>query len=98
MGTEWSVPFFALWAAGRCATVGAAGSVVGPGELDDHADHGRVRPGGSGADHFDSELVAEGAGFGVEIVEDFHVIGEEADGDEDGIGRVGSEIVADVGF
>ena len=53
---------------------------------------------GCGADHLDAELVAEGAGFGVQIVEDFHVVGEEADGDDDRVGWIRAEVIVDVGL
>ncbi len=72
--------------------------MFGLGELDDHADHRRMGFDGSGADHSNAELIADGAGFGVEVVQDFHVIGEEAYGDEDGVGWILFEEIADVGF
>lgn len=49
-------------------------------QLRDHANHRRMCFHGSGAHHFDSELVANCACFRIQIVKNFHMIGEKTDG------------------
>src|SRR5258708_33909147 len=54
-------------------------------QFGDHADDGWVRAHCGGADHAHSHLVANRAGFDVEVVDHLHVIGEKTDGGDDSV-------------
>jgi hypothetical protein len=78
-----------------------------PGEsfLNEFADHGdelRMIAWGASAGHLDTEFIAEVFGSVIEVVEDFHVIGEEADGRDDDVlisgGVEFTDEVEDIGF
>ena len=62
-------------------------------QLADHADEARVSADGGGADHVDAELVAKLAGFRVEIVEHFQMVGDEADRRDDDVLQLGSVVL-----
>ena len=67
-----------------------------------HADEFGMNTGGPSPDHFDSKFVAECARFGVQIIEDFHVIRNEADWAQDDAvharGVFPAKMMTDVGF
>lgn len=84
---------------------GAAGGKVEQSFLDELAEHGGkpgVVAGGFCPDHGDAKFFGKFPGLGVEIEEDFHVVGEESDGrDDDIVDALGvevAEMVEDVGL
>ena len=46
--------------------------------------------------HAHAEFIADRTGFGIEIVDDFHVIGKKADGGDDRVAPDFPQIIADI--
>ena len=71
-------------------------------ELAHHRHEAVVDPGGGGTDRLDAEPLGRGEGLGVEVVDDLHVVGDEADRHQhdlaDAVGRELLEVVVDVRF
>ena len=57
-------------------------------QLANHPHETRVIPDGLGTDHVQAKLVAEAPCFGVEVEENFQVIGDEADGRDNDIRHI----------
>src|SRR5256885_14269764 len=55
-------------------------------ELADHANKARMRADGGGTDEIQAELFRFVPGFFVQVVKNFDVVGEEADGDRHHVG------------
>ena len=72
-------------------------------QVDGHGDEGRVDPDRRGAKERDSELFGFRGSFLVQVVEDFHVVGDKADGLDDHMGDLrfvveGFDSIADIRF
>ena len=85
------------------AAIGAAGgeavALRVANEAGEGGDEERMGSGSSGTDEFDAAFFSDPGGFVVQVVEDFHVIGEETDRDDYQFGScIPADVISDVGI